>query len=207
MRFSTASDRAKRTGLWFFLLWLRRPTRVGALVPSSKALATSMAARIKAEAPGVVVELGGGTGSITEAILATGTAPQDLVVVERETEMCAVLAERFPHIRILQGDAGDLKALLEQAGIGPVKTVVSGLPLLSMDNHTRQRIVTGVFSVLPPEGEYVQFTYGPVSPVSRQTRASLGIAGRRSDWVLFNLPPATVWRFRRDPAVVDAHAA
>ncbi len=207
MRFSTASDRAKRTDLWFFLLWLRRPTRVGALIPSSKALATSMAARINAEAPGVVVELGGGTGSITEAILATGTAPQDLVVVERETEMCTVLAERFPHIRILQGDACDLKALLEQAGIGPVKTVVSGLPLLSMDNHTRQRIVAGVFSVLPPEGEYVQFTYGPVSPVSRQTRASLGIAGRRSDWVLFNLPPATVWRFRRDPAVVGAHAA
>ena len=207
MRFSPARDRIKRTDLGFFLLWLRRPTRVGALVPSSKALATSMAARIKAEAPGVVVELGGGTGSITEAILATGTAPQDLVVVERETELCAILAERFPHIRILQGDACDLKVLLEQAGIGPVKTVVSGLPLLSMDSRTRQRIIAGVFSVLPPEGEYVQFTYGPVSPVSRQTRASLGIAGRRSDWVLYNLPPATVWRFRRDPAVECTHAA
>jgi phosphatidylethanolamine/phosphatidyl-N-methylethanolamine N-methyltransferase len=207
MRFSPVRDHAKRGDLGFFLLWLRRPTRVGALVPSGKALAASMAARINVEAPGVVIELGGGTGSITEAILAAGTAPQNLVVVEREAKLCAILAERFPHIRILQGDARDLKELLEREGIGPVKVVVSGLPLLSMDNSDCQRIIAGAFSVLPPEGEFLQFTYGPVSPVSRQTRASLGIAGRRSDWVLYNLPPATVWRFRRDPAVLDARAA
>jgi len=166
-----------------------------------------MAARIDVHAPGVVVELGGGTGSITEAILAAGTAPQDLVVVEHEAKLCAILAERFPHIRVLQGDARDLKTLLEQAGIDPVKTVVSGLPLLSMDDRDCQRIVAGAFSVLPPNGEFLQFTYGPASPVSRQTRSSLGIAGRRSDWVLYNLPPATVWRFHRDPASANIRAA
>jgi len=207
MRFSPARDRAKRTELGFFLLWLRRPGRVGALVPSGRALATSMAARIDVHAPGVVVELGGGTGSITEAILAAGIAPQDLVVVEREAKLCAVLAARFPHIRVLQGDARDLKNLLEQAGIGPVKVVVSGLPLLSMDDRDCQRIVAGAFSVLPPKGEFLQFTYGPASPVSRQTRSSLGIAGRRSDWILYNLPPATVWRFHRDPAFASIRAA
>ncbi len=207
MRFSPARDRAKRAELGFFLLWLRRPTRVGALVPSGKALAASMAARIRVDAPGVVVELGGGTGSITEAILAAGTAPQDLVVIEREAKLCAILAERFPHIRILHGDARDLKALLERAEIGPVKVVASGLPLLSMDDRDCQSIVASAFSVLLPEGEFLQFTYGPASPVSRQTRASLGIAGRRSDWVLYNLPPATVWRYHRDPAILGVHAA
>ena len=207
MQFSPARDRAKRTDLGFFLLWLRRPTHVGALVPSGKALATSMAARINVDLPGAVVELGGGTGSITEAILAGGTAPEDLVVVEREAKLCAILAERFPQIRVLQGDARDLKNLLEIAGIGPVKVVVSGLPLLSLDDRDGQRIVAGVFSVLPPEGELLQFTYGPASPVSRRTRTSLGIAGRRSGWILYNLPPATVWRYRRDPAVADVRAA
>ncbi len=207
MRFSPARDRAKRAELGFFLLWLRRPGRVGALVPSGRALATSMAARIDVHAPGVVVELGGGTGSITEAILAAGTAPQDLVVVEHEAKLCAVLATRFPHIQVLQGDARDLKNLLEKTGIGPVKTVVSGLPLLSMDDRDCQRIVAGAFSVLPPRGEFLQFTYGPASPVSRQTRSSLGIAGRRSDWILYNLPPATVWRFHRNPAPASIRAA
>lgn len=206
MRFSPARDRAKKAELGFFLLWLRRPTRVGAIIPSSKALATSMAARVEVDAPGIVIELGGGTGSITEAILAAGTAPQDLVVIEREAELCAILTERFPHVRILRGDACDLKEILARAEIGPVKVVVSGLPLLSMDSRVRQRIVASAFSVLPPEGEFLQFTYGPTSPVSRQTRTSLGIAGQRADWVLYNLPPASVWRYRRVPAERTARA-
>ena len=52
----------------FFRLWLRRPRRVGAVMPSGRALATAMATCIDAQAPGMVVELGGGTGSITRAI-------------------------------------------------------------------------------------------------------------------------------------------
>jgi phosphatidylethanolamine/phosphatidyl-N-methylethanolamine N-methyltransferase len=207
MRFSPVRNRMKRSELGFFLLWLRRPTRVGAVVPSGRALAAAMAARINVTAPGVVVELGGGTGSITEAILAAGTAPLDLVVVEREKALCAVLAQRFPHIRILQGDARNLKNLLAQAGITEVKMVISSLPLLSMDTLDCQRIVASAFEVLPPEGEFLQFTYGPVSPVSRETRRTLGIAGRRSDWVLYNLPPAAVWRYQRDPAAAAVYAA
>lgn len=207
MRFSPVRNRLKRSELGFFLLWLRRPTRVGAVVPSGKALAAAMAARIDVTAPGVVVELGGGTGSITEAILAAGTAPEDLVVVEREKELCAVLAQRFPHIRILRGDARNLKDLLSKAGIGQVKVVVSSLPLLSMDTMDCRRIIASAFEVLPNEGEFLQFTYGPASPVSRETRRSLGIAGRRADWILYNLPPAAVWRYHRDPAASTVRAA
>jgi phosphatidylethanolamine/phosphatidyl-N-methylethanolamine N-methyltransferase len=76
-----------------------------------------------------------------------------------------------------------------------------------MDDVDCQRIVAGAFSVLPPDGDFLQFTYGPASPVSRRTRASLGIAGQRSDWVLFNLPPAAVWRYHREPAAADIYAS
>jgi phosphatidylethanolamine/phosphatidyl-N-methylethanolamine N-methyltransferase len=207
MRFSPVRNRMKRSELGFFLLWLRRPTRVGAVVPSGKALAASMAAHIDVDTPGVVVELGGGTGSITEAILATGTAPRDLVVVEREAKLCAILAERFPHVRILQGDARDLKHLLKRAGIDAAKIVISSLPLLSMDTRDCQCIISGAFSVLPTEGKFLQFTYGPASPISRQTRERLGIAGRRSNWILNNLPPATIWQYHRDPSALNVRAA
>ncbi len=200
MRFSPVRNRLKKSELGFFLLWLRRPTRVGALVPSGRALAAAMASRIDTNVPGAVVELGGGTGSITEAILAAGTTPKDLVVVEREAKLCAVLAQRFPDVRILHGDARNLDELLAAAGITQVKVVVSSLPLLSLDSGDCRRILTSAFAVLPKDGEFLQFTYGPASPISRETRQSLGIAGRRADWVLYNLPPAAVWRYRRDPA-------
>ncbi len=45
-----------RDELQFFLNWLRRPGRVGAVVPSGPALAAALAAEIDTAAPGEVVE-------------------------------------------------------------------------------------------------------------------------------------------------------
>ena len=57
-----------------------------------------------------------------------------------------------------------------------------------------------------PLGELLQFTYGPASPVSPGMRELLGIEGKREEWVLTNLPPAAVWRYRRIP-VQEVRAA
>lgn len=148
---------------------------------------------------GVVVELGGGTGNITRAILDAGVQPSDLVVVEREAALCGVIRARFPGVRVLQADARRLRALLAREGIAPVKAVVSSLPLLSMDRRDGQAIVAEAFAALAPRGQFLQYTYGPASPIPPELRERLGIEGARSEWILNNLPPAAVWRFfRRD---------
>ena len=72
---------AVRDSLRFPKLWLRRPASFGAVLPSGKSLARTMALQIDSRAPGVVVELGGGTGSITAAILECGTSLDDLLVI------------------------------------------------------------------------------------------------------------------------------
>jgi phosphatidylethanolamine/phosphatidyl-N-methylethanolamine N-methyltransferase len=183
--------------LAFFSLWLRRPRRLGAVVPSGRALADAMAGQIDVAAPGEVVELGGGTGSVTRAILDAGVAPKDLIVVERETALCRTIAARFPGVRVAHGDARDLRRLLEAVGAARIKTVISSLPLLAMERDDCRRILESAFAVLDKRGDFVQFTYGPASPVSGRTRATLGVIGERTDWVLRNLPPAAVWRYRR----------
>ena len=179
------------------MLWLRQPRRVGAVVPSGRALARAMAANIDRHAPGTVVELGGGTGNITRAILRAGIAAKDLIVVESETKLCRIIARRYPGVRVLCADARDLEGLLALASIGPVKAVVSGLPFVAMDNEDCRQILAGAFAVLAPGGEFLQFTYSPASPVSQQMRNDLNIDGKRSEWVLSNLPPAAIWRYRR----------
>jgi len=190
--------------LRFFLLWLRRPLGLGAVVPSSKALATAMTSCLEIDTPGVVVELGGGTGNISRAILDAGIAPRDLIVVEREAGLCAAIAARTPGVNVVCADARNLKALLDNAGVGTVKAVVSGLPLLSMEAKDRRRILAAAFAVLPQSGEFLQFTYSPVAPISRQACAKFGIEGVRLEWVLSNLPPAAVWRYRRRAATMAA---
>ena len=78
-----------------------------------------------------------------------------------------------------------------------MKAVVSGLPLVSMTQHSRRAIISQAFATLPEDGAFIQFTYGLVSPVSRTLRAEVGIVGERRRWIRLNVPPATVWRYQR----------
>jgi len=185
-----------RRNLKFLRRWLQNPKAVGALVPSGRSLASAMAAEIDPNAEGAVVELGGGTGNVTAALLESGIPPQDIAVVERDPSFARVIAARFPEVRLLQGDAAELRRLLREAGIGPVKAVISGLPLLSIPDRVCLRIISEAIEALNEDGVLVQFTYGPASPVSRRILTRLGLQAQRSSWVVDNFPPASVWRYR-----------
>lgn len=185
-----------RRNLSFLSRWLRNPKAVGAVVPSGRSLASAMAAEIDLEAPGAVIELGGGTGNITATLLEAGVASQDLAVVERDPTFARVIAARLPEVRVLQGDAAELRRLLRAAGVGPVKAVVSGLPLLTMPDRIVLRIIAEAMEALSEDGVLVQFTYGPASPVSRRILTRLGLTAQRASWVVDNFPPASVWRYR-----------
>jgi phosphatidylethanolamine/phosphatidyl-N-methylethanolamine N-methyltransferase len=160
-----------------------------------------MAACLKVDRrPGKVVELGAGTGSITGALLAAGVAREDLILVERNPALCELVRRRYPGVKVACCDAQDLQAVLAQAAILNVRTIVSSLPLLAMDRQVCDAVVQAAFAVLADDGEYLQFTYGPAQPIPKDVREALRISGDRSRWVLANLPPAAVWRFRRAPA-------
>lgn len=194
---------ALRRNLGFLRRWLHNPRAVGAVMPSGRHLASAMAAEIDPAAPGAVVELGGGTGNITAALLEAGVPPQGLAVVERDPVFARIISTRFPQVRVLQGDAAELRHLLREAGIGPVKAVVSGLPLLSIPDRICLRIIAEAVEALTEDGVLVQFTYGPASPISRRILARLGLEARRASWVVDNLPPASVWRYRPAAAPIE----
>ena len=169
---------------------IRKPHQVVALAPSSVALARAMVEELKPGA-GAVLELGAGTGKITEAILDRGIAPQDLHLVEMNPEFCAHLRARFPGVDVRQMSAGEIGNL----PLTNVQAVVSGLPLLSMPVSLQRAILTGACTLLGPGGTYTQFTYGPAPPVARAVREELALKWRASGKIWWNLPPARVYRF------------
>jgi phosphatidylethanolamine/phosphatidyl-N-methylethanolamine N-methyltransferase len=158
-----------------------------------------MARQVDMRQARLVVELGGGTGSITRALLAAGLPPEKLIVVERDERLHRLLAERFPGLRVLRGDAAHLVALLRPVGITSVSAIVSSLPLLSMPKRLRHRIVEQSFALLGERGNLVQFTYGIASPLPAREFA---VSGRVAARVWRNLPPAFVWRFERAAAAI-----
>jgi phosphatidylethanolamine/phosphatidyl-N-methylethanolamine N-methyltransferase len=177
-----------------FRLWLKNPLKIGAVAVSSPELAAAMARQIPPRKDGYVVELGGGTGSVTRAILESGVAAERLVVIERDPTLHRHLKKQHPGVHVLLGNAVHLRAMLKQKGISPIIAIVSSLPLLLMKAAERCRIGSQSFAALEPGAPFIQFTYGLFSPLPRR---KLGVQGRVKDRVLQNLPPASIWLYEK----------
>ena len=177
----------------FFRQWLRSPRSMGAVIPSSQALGRAIA-RAVAWRPGqVVVELGAGTGAISQALLNSGMPPEALMMVELDRPLFEYLRERFPAVRVVNGDATRLVDILRQQGVEGVGTVISGIPMVNMTLDFQRAIVEQSFAVLDQGGGLLQYSYSPISPIPAK---KLGIEAKLVRFVLRNLPPATVWRYR-----------
>ncbi len=130
----------------FFARWLKAPQRIGAVAPSSRFLARAMATQVDLRRPEPVIELGGGTGSVTKALLEAGLPIDRLVVVERDVRLYKMLRRRFPGLRVVRGDARHLVDLLRPLGIEAVSAVVSSLPLVAMPKTMRRQIISESFA-------------------------------------------------------------
>ncbi|MEO8957320.1 MAG: hypothetical protein ABI304_00120 [Rudaea sp.] len=184
----------------FFRQWLKNPLAVAAFSPSGRQLARQMIAELP---HGVrrVIELGGGTGVFTRALIGHGILPADLLVLELNEALYRHLQVRFRGSHVVCGDARKLHELATSDGFlaaGPADAVISGLGLLSMPRRLQAEILEAGFSTLTPEGRFIQFTYGPKSPVSRELLAELGLSVRRGGFAWWNMPPATVYVFTRN---------
>ena len=175
--------------------WLRAPHRIGAVVPSGLPLAAAMAREVP-RGSGLVVELGGGTGSITAGLLHAGVPVRELIILERDPRLAQRLQSRFSGCRVLCGDARRLSQLLSSHGIGePVKAVVSSLPLLIMPPGVCTELIGGVGELVADRGPMVQYTYGFGCPLPARTLTRGKVRASRVTRVWRNLPPASVWRF------------
>jgi phosphatidylethanolamine/phosphatidyl-N-methylethanolamine N-methyltransferase len=159
----------KATPLREQLLFLRgliaNPTGVGAIAPSSPALARAVAAQVDPARKGPVLELGPGTGSMTRELIARGIAPERMVAIEWDANFAKTIAA----------------------------AIVSGIPLLNHPVEKRRALVEAAFRRLAPGAPLIQFSYGFRSPV----KPPPDIMVRLAAYVWRNLPPASVWVYRR----------
>lgn len=172
---------------------VQSPRGVGAIAPSSPALARAIAAQIDPLREGPVLELGPGTGVVTEAILARGILPERLVAIEYDADFARLLTSRFPAAKIIRGDAFALDDTLRHAADRPFSAIVSGIPLLNQPMERRAALIAGALQKLAPGAPFVQFSYGLHPPIDRVGQAF----AQRAALVWRNLPPARVWVYRQ----------
>src|SRR5271167_2187264 len=178
----------------FIRSWIERPLSIGAVTPSGKILARAMARYVDPNSTGPVVELGPGTGPVTEALVEAGVDPARLVLVEFNPTFCRPLHARYPEATLVQGDAYSMRRLLEALLLEPAAAVVSGLPLMTKPIKMRLRLVRDAFELMLPGAPFVQFTYSVASPVPSRLK---GFSAEPSERIWMNLPPARVWVYRK----------
>lgn len=178
----------------FIRSWIERPLSIGAVTPSGKILARTMARYVDPDSNGPVVELGPGTGPVTEALVRAGVAPSRLVLVEFDAGFCRILRSRFPDATLVQGDAYSLRRLLEALLLQPAAAVVSGLPLVTKPLKMRLRLIRDAFDLMLPGAPFVQFTYSVASPLPKRLG---GFTAEASERIWMNIPPARVWVYRK----------
>ena len=182
--------------------WSRDPVAVGLPFASSYWTARRLAQAVHDAAipgSGPILELGAGTGAVTEALIETGCAVDQLVVVERDAELCGSLERRFSGLQVLHGDALELGGVLAGARIPSVGVVLSGLPMRVVPQQAAARCYAQAFRLMPSGGAIIQYTYGfrpPVDPDEAVLKLDATFIGR--EWR--NVPPMGIWSYRLERA-------
>jgi phosphatidylethanolamine/phosphatidyl-N-methylethanolamine N-methyltransferase len=175
----------------FLREWLANPQRTGAVAPSSPQLGAAMARWLPRNPESFVLELGPGTGAVTDALLKHRLREDRLIGIEKNPALAKILRKRFARAHIITGDAWDLDTLLADLPqpVESVGAVISSLPLLNFPKAQADALAQKIRAVLEPRGRWVQYSYQIVKDRSRGGDEFKLLA---SKIVWFNLPPARV---------------
>jgi phosphatidylethanolamine/phosphatidyl-N-methylethanolamine N-methyltransferase len=175
----------------FFRRWLANPLQMGSIVPSSPALCRRIVAQTHYGPDEAVLELGAGTGVVSQSLLTSGLAAERLFVVEIVRDMASHLRDALPGANVIEGDARRLPALIPQEWHGKIGTVVVGIPLVLLPFEEQKRFIDAIQAVAPGRG-FILYSYCVTSPLPFEKH---GLVAKREAWTPLNFPPASVWRY------------
>ena len=188
-------NRETNHSVLFLKEWVKRPLDVAAISPSSQHLAKLISSEITNET-GPVLELGPGTGVFTERLLKNGVSTDNLFLLEKSETFAKHLKEQFPKVAIVNGDASQFthQTLGSEQKFG---AAVSGMGLLSMPNDIVKSILQNIYDNMVDGGALYQFTYSWKCPIPTVLMEELNLEAQKTGRVLFNLPPATVFKITK----------
>ncbi len=146
----------------FLMKFLAKGRTISSAVPSSRALVEGVLKLVDFNRPATIVELGAGTGPVTEQILDRIGPQHRFVAVENDHDFCAVLRRRFPETPLLEMDATCVAEPLSRMGIHKVDYVLSGLPTPSLPKRSVINLWRWLRGALGPNGLFVQITVAPL---------------------------------------------
>lgn len=180
--------------LVFLRRWAADPRSVGSIAPSGRGLRNLIMRNVRREPDQIVVEFGGGTGGVTRGFLECGVPADKLHTFEIDGVMARYLMEKFPGVHVHHADCRDADKLIPAEDRSRVGSLVLTLPMLVLPMDVQHGVIDVIFRLLPSGGHFLMYTYSLFEPLDAK---ALGVVGHRMGWTPFNIPPATVWAYRK----------
>ena len=186
----------------FLKRFLANPGIVGALLPSSPALCREITSHINIESAEAVVELGPGTGVITDEILSQINPQTKFVAIELDNKMYENLHRNRPNLNIVNDSAANLPEIMKNAKIKHLNAIISGLPWAAFPEKLQLAILDAIIDSLSAGGYFTTFAYlqGLLLPAGQRFRKLLNKSFKEvkvSRVVWANVPPAIVYRCKK----------
>ncbi|MFF1407732.1 class I SAM-dependent methyltransferase [Streptomyces sp. NPDC058294] len=226
---TTSHDRVlaqRRAEGWMFLIEAARDLRTtGAIAPSGRALSRALTDPVRdlAGRPLTVLEVGGGTGAVTRALIPQLSRGSRLDIVEANPRFAAQLRDlvaSHPHLAGTPRQVDVHQTYVEQLDTDQqYDVIISGLPLTNFTPAQVERIMARYMDLLHPGGTLTYFAYLGTRAI-RALTASQAEARRHASveavmstyqraygtgrWTVWaNLPPAHVWHLQRPLVTAD----
>ena len=193
---ATPLGKSKLSDWWLvFSKFRQHGSKIATMIPSSRYLSRKIIEGIDFDKARCIVELGAGTGPITQELLKRVKPHTRLIIIEKDPDFCHRLRERFPkathpNADIVEGDAAMLDQILAERGLTVADHVVSGLPLPSIPETVRYDIMACSMKILGPGGTFRQLT---VMPWVYRNLYKRYFGNVKFGLVAFNFPPAGVY--------------
>jgi phospholipid N-methyltransferase len=186
----------------FFKRFLKNPSAVGAVLPSSSFLASEILKQVDWQSPRSIAEIGPGTGPVTQAILERSGTHTRFFAVEIDPQFAEHLKKRFPGVDIQCADACQLADRCAERNIPELDAVISGLPWAVFPKDLQLRLLAAINDSLGPRGTFSTFAYlhRLWLPAGLRFRGLLNQHFRSveiSPVVWRNSPPAIVYHCRK----------
>lgn len=174
---------------WQFLKsFLKSPKSMGSVMPSSHQLVDKMLDDLPWKSASTVVELGAGTGAVTEGIVQRLSSRSHFICFEFDDELHAALAQQYPHIHMAH-NALELQATLQQHGERAADIIISSLPFANFSDADQTKLITAISASLANHGHFVLYQYTrQLEPLLERHFAQVS-----HSYVLQNVPPAFVY--------------
>lgn len=169
--------------LLFAANFIKHPSMVGGLVPSSPFLVDEVLRQIDWERAKVIVEYGPGVGSFTKKVVERMAPDARLIAFEINPDFIKLLGDTVqdPRFHLVSRSASEVDSVLREMGLESADYVISGIPFSVLPHGLRDTIVRKTHKILKPKGGFLVYQMsGAVLPYLERV---FGNVARDFEWL------------------------